>query len=667
VPHVNRPARAALTAAAATALVAGALAFAAPAQASPVRIAIAGTHPAWATAANRVSSQAVTTGTVDARVYLAGRNQAGLAAYAKAVSTPGNALYGHYLSPSQVMAAFGPTSAQVSAVQKWLAENSLTVTNVKAGVGGYVEVTGSIQDAVKAFGVTFGTFKGPDNKNDRAPSQTATAPAGVAADVLTVSGLDTAKHVAKPADNLPPPGPNYWVAPVCSQYYGQKIATSMPSAYGKKQPWTVCGYTPRQVRGAYHVAQSGMTGKGQTVAIVDAYASPTMQSDANQYATVTGDKPFRPGQYTQYLPAGFSLTNECGAQGWYGEETLDVEQVHGEAPDANVNYVGAASCEDTALIDALALIVNNHLASIVSDSWGEPFDQGAGLVGVFTQVFEAGAAEGIGFFFSSGDSGYESPAEDPGSDMIQADWPDSSPWVTSVGGTSLAIGRSNNYKWETSWGTLLDPLSADGKSWTYPPPGVYPDFYDGSGGGGVSTAFTQPSYQKGVVPNSLATALPTGTVNAVPMRVTPDVSALADPSTGVAVGQTTLQPDGTTYAFSLSRIGGTSVACPVFAGIEADAQQAAGHVLGFANPAIYTRFGTSAFHDVTDHPLGPGYLAEVRSNYTDPFTKTGPLITYLRTLGINGEGAEALPAVRGYDDSTGVGSPDYYVQSFLGY
>ena len=151
------------------------------------------------------------------------------------------------------------------------------------------------------------------------------------------------------------------------------------------------------------------------------------------------------------------------------------------------------------------------------------------------------------------------------------------------------------------------------------------------------------------------------------MRVVPDVSALADPSTGFLVGETTLQPDGTTYAFSLSRIGGTSVACPTFAGIEADAQQAAGHVLGFANPAIYQRYGTDAFHDVTDHPFGSRHLAEVRNNYTDPYTKTGPLVTYLRTLGIDGEGAAALPAVKGYDDATGVGSPDQLHPVVLGY
>ena len=665
--YVNRPWRAALIAAAATALVAGVLAFADPAQASSARTPIAGTHPSWANASTRVSPKAVITGTVDVRVYLAGHNQAGLAAYAKAVSTPGNALYGHYLTPSQVMAAYGPTSAQVSAVQKWLTESSLTVTNVKDEMGGYVEVTGSVQDAVKAFGTTFGMFKGPDGKKDRAPAQTATAPAGVAGDVLAVSGLDTASHFAKPTDELPPPGPNYWVAPPCSQYYGQKIATDKPSAYGTKQPYNVCGYTPRQIRGAYGVSQSGMTGKGATVAIVDAYASPTMPGDANQYAAVTGDKPFAPGQYKQVLAPNFAFTaaNQCDAPLWYGEQTLDIEAVHGMAPDANVVYFGAASCTDQDLGDALSLIVSNHSADIVSDSWGEPADL-AVILPVYEQLFRAGAAEGIGFFFSSGDSGYENPAEDPGSDMTQTDYPAESPNVTSVGGTSLAIGKSNNYEFETSWGTLLDPLAANGKHWQYPPPGKYPDFYDGSGGGGVSFDFTQPSYQKGIVPNSLATRLPNGTINATPMRVEPDVAALADPSTGILVGQTTLQPNGTSFAFSLSRIGGTSVSCPIFAGIEADAQQAAGHVLGFANPAIYQRFGTSAFRDVTDHPLGPGHLAEVRNNYTDPFTKTGPLVTFLRTLGINGEGTAALPAVKGYDDATGVGSPKNYIQSFLG-
>jgi len=665
MPSVNKRLKAVGTAAAAAALCAGAIAAASPSQAAP-RSAIPGSHPSWASASARVSTAPVTTGTVNARVYLAGQDPAGLSAYAAAVSQPGNAAYGHFLSPAQVAAKFGPASAQIDAVKAWLTGAGLTVTSVNASVDGYVAVSGSVSDAAKAFSVTFQNFRGPDKRTDRAPAQVASAPSSVSGAVLGVSGLDTATHQMKPGDTLPPPGPNYWVAPPCSEYYAQKIATTEPSAYGKKQPWTNCGYTPAQVRGAYGVSQSGMTGKGQTVAVVDAYASPTMQADANQFAKVTGDKPFRPGQYQQYLPSTFTYTaaDECDAPGWYGEETLDVESVHGQAPDANVRFVAAASCLDPDLLASLAYIVDHHLASIVSDSWGEPSDD-ATLTSEYDQVFKVGAIEGIGFFFSSGDSGYESPSEDPGSDQIQTDYPPSSPWVTSVGGTSLAIGKSKNYEFETSWGTLLDPLSADGKSWQYTPPGLYPDYYDGSSGGGVSTTYTQPFYQRGVVPYSLATHLPNGTTSKTPMRVEPDVSALADPSTGILVGQTTLQPDGTTYAFALSRIGGTSVACPVFAGIEADAQQAARHVLGFADPAIYQRFGTGAYDDVTDHPLGPGYLAEVRNNYTDPSTKTGPLVTWLRTLGIDGEGAEALPAVKGYDDSTGVGSPKYYIQSYF--
>jgi subtilase family serine protease len=636
----------------------------ASAQSAP-RMAFADTHPAWATAANRLAQRP--TGTVTTNVYLAGQDPAGLAAYATAASTPGNALYRHFLTPAQVMARFGPTAAQISAVKSWLTGSGMTVTATKDALGGYVQVQGTLAQAAATFGTSFGTFRGPEKKAYRAPAASATAPADVAADVSAINGLDSAPHYMKAQDTLPPAPANYWVAQPCSQYYGQKPAISEPKAAGKVAPWTNCGYTPKQVAGAYNVTQSGMTGRGQTVAIVDAYASPTMEADANQFSTVTGGQRFKAGQYTQDLSSVWTQTapDECDASGWYGEETLDVESVHGMAPNANVVYVGAASCTDEDLLAALSLIVDNHLASIVTNSWGEPYD-GATLTSTFDQVFQAGAAEGIGFFFSSGDSGYESPAQDPGSDQIQVDYPSTSPYVTSVGGTSLAIGAANNYEWETPWGTLLNPLSTDGKSWQFSLPGQYPDFWDGGGGGGVSGQYDQPAYQKGVVPNKLSISLPNGVSATQPMRVTPDVSALADASTGILVGETVLQPDGTTYAFSLSRIGGTSVASPTFAGIEADAQQAAGHALGFANPVIYQRYNTRAFHDVTENPLGSGTLYEVRNNYTDPSTKGGPLITWLRALGIDGEGAAALVGTKGYDDATGVGSPDLYIQSFEG-
>ncbi len=668
MPHVTRL-RVVSATIAAGALTLGTLAVTTAAQAGTTRRAIANTHPSWAVAAKRLSSKA--SGTVSAKVYLAPSNQTALAQQVAAVSNPQSSQYRHYLTAAEARAKYAPSQAEISSVRSWLISSGLSVTGVSAAspAAAYIAVRGSVAAASKAFGVSFATFRGPGGQTDRAPESAATAPSSVAGSVLAVAGLDTAKSAIKPA--LPPPGPNYWVAKPCSTYYGQKVATNKPKAYGRHQPWTNCGYTPAQVRGAYGVTASGKTGAGQTVAIVDAYASPTIKNDANRFATVVGDQPFGAGQFRQYQAGPYTLAaaNKCDAPGWYGEETLDVESVHGMAPGANVRYVAAGSCQDSDLIQADALIVNNGLASIVSNSWGEPASFST-ISDAFNAVFELGAVEGIGFFFSSGDNGYEGPGEDAASPYDQVDFPTSSPYVTSVGGTSVAIGQKRNYEWETSWGTLIDPLvhTKTGEKWQYTPPGPYPSGYDGSSGGGVSTVYGQPFYQRHVVPTSLAEQLPNGQTSSTPMRVVPDVSALADPSTGILVGQTTLQPDGTTYAFSLSRIGGTSVAAPVFAGIEADAQQAAGADLGFANPLIYFldrhhRYSSKspAFNDVTDHPLGPGYLAEVRNNYTNPATRQGPLLTYLRTLGIDGEGADALPAVQGYDDSTGVGSPANYI------
>jgi subtilase family serine protease len=694
MPHVNRL-RVISAAAAVGALTLSGFAMATAAQAVS-RKAIAGTHPPWANAAHRVASPAVSSGTVNARVYLAGRNPAGLAGYATAVSTPGNALYRHFLSPAQVHARFGTTSARLGAVESWLRGAGLSITSVSNQVaGGYIAVRGSTAAASKAFAVTFGAYQ-TGGTVVRAPGQAASAPGSVAASILTVSGLSTAKQMERPAiatagssagsamlastarptaatgsarsvpaAKLPPAGPNFWVARPCAAYYGQLIATKKPAAYGKHQPYALCGYTPRQIRAAYGVTASGETGKGQTVAIVDAFASPTMLKDANEYAKVVGDQPFARGQYRQHLPARFNSVGPCDAPNWYGEQTLDVESVHGLAPDAKVRYVAAASCNDMDLAGALAYIVNHRVASIVSNSWGTVEDGATGTVGVYHLIFEAGAAEGIAFMFSSGDDGYEAPAEDPGfSDKIQVDYPTSDPLVTSVGGTSLAVGATNNYRFETSWGTMLDPLAKGGTSWQFTPPGPYPASYDGSGGGGTSTLFKQPAYQKGVVPGSLSQTLPGGKHSTTKMRVVPDVSAYADPATGFEIGETVLQPDGRTQAFSLSRIGGTSLACPTFAGIEADAQQAANGALGFANPILYevSALDSKAFHDVTDFPLGPTHLAQVRVDYTDPFTKAKPLVYNLRTLGINGEGIEALHAVAGFDDATGIGSPRQYIQ-----
>ncbi|MET7910975.1 S53 family peptidase [Streptomyces avermitilis] len=635
--------RAGVSMAATLPLLAGALALGIPAAHAadgPSRDTLAGTKPAWATAT--ADKGATDNGSqVSARVYLAGKDAAGLAAYAKAVSDPNSASYGKYLSAQQAQARFGATKAQVAAVTDWLKSAGLKVTG---STQHYVTVTGDVAAAEKAFGTQLHNYvKG--GKTYRAPAKTASAPAALDGAVLTVTGLDNAPHKATHADTLPPPDAVFHNSGPYSSYYGSKVATSLPKAYGKKVPYAVKGYTGKQLRAAYGAGKA--TGKGVTVAITDAYASPTIASDAATYAGKHGDAQYTKGRLTQVLPSDYTKTEECGAAGWYGEETLDVEAVHAVAPKANIVYVGAASCYDSDLLDSLNKVVDGHLADIVSNSWGDiEANETPDVAAAYDQTFKLGAIEGIGFYFSSGDNGDEVA----NTGTKQVDTPANSAWVTAVGGTSLAVGKGDKYQWETGWGTLKASLSADGKSWT-----SFPGAYSSGAGGGTSKTVAQPFYQRGVVPQSLAKAN-----GSTPMRTVPDISAIADPNTGFKVGQTQTFPDGT-QKYDEYRIGGTSLAAPVIAGVQALAQeQRGGRAIGFANPAIYDRFGTKLYHDVVDKPTGRD-LAVARVDFTNGFDAAGGLLTSVRSLGKD----SSLKAVKGYDDVTGVGSPaPGYVTSY---
>ncbi|MEV0557924.1 S53 family peptidase [Streptomyces sp. NPDC050597] len=637
-------ARAGVSMAATLPLLAGALALGIPAAHASTdpdgRDTLQGTKPLWATAQADKGATADAS-RVSARVYLAGRDAAGLSAYAKAVSDPSSPSYGKYLSAGQADARFGATKAQVANVTAWLKSAGLTVTDTTRH---YLSVTGEVADAEKAFGTQLHNYaKG--RKTYRAPSRTASTPAALNGAVLTVTGLDNAPHKADHSDTLPPPDAVFHNAGPFSSYYGSKTATTLPKAYGTKIPYAVKGYTGKQLRAAYGAGRA--TGKGVTVAITDAYASPTIAADAATYAAKHGDAAYGGGQLSQVLPTQYTRTEECGAAGWYGEETLDVEAVHAVAPASNIVYVGAESCYDDDLLDSLGKIVDGHLADIVSNSWGDiEANQTPDLAAAYDQVFQLGAIEGIGFYFSSGDNGDEVA----NTGTKQVDTPANSAWVTAVGGTSLAVGKGDTYKWETGWGTLRATLSDDGKSWT-----DFPGAYTSGAGGGTSATVKQPFYQRGVVPSALAKAN-----GKQAMRTVPDISAIADPNTGFLVGQSQTFPDGT-QKYDEYRIGGTSLASPVIAGIQALAQQQrGGHPIGFANPAIYDRYGSRLYHDVTDRPTGRD-LAVARVDFVNSFDASEGLLTSVRSLGKD----SSLKAVRGYDDVTGVGSPAAgYVTSY---
>lgn len=106
-------------------------------------------------------------------------------------------------------------------------------------------------------------------------------------------------------------------------------------------PFAVCGYGPQQLSGAYGVTDSGFTGKGITVAVVDGFALPTMAKDLNQWNKNRGWQKMRKGQYMEDVPTGTGYS-----AGRAGEEALDVEAIHSMAPDANILYAAAKTPSD---------------------------------------------------------------------------------------------------------------------------------------------------------------------------------------------------------------------------------------------------------------------------------------------------------------------------------
>ena len=602
--------------------------------------ALPGSIPGWANAKN-YKGAADPKGDVGFRVYLGWTDPSAAASLASAVSDPHSSSYGKYLTPAQFRQRFAPSQAQVGAVQSWLKSQGFSVEYTPQN-NHYVSAEGTVAQAEAAFGTSFGEYS-VNGLTVRSPEANVTIPDSLSGVVSGVVGLDdSAQFVVTNHTNGDAPPPAAFVsAQPCSAYWGDKQATGFTNTYGTGTlPYAPCGYTPSQIRGAYGIA--GYDGSGQTVAIIDAYAAPTIAADVNQWSVNRGLPQMSGGQLTQVVAPGTCHHPERGQkqdpQGWYGEETLDVEAVHGMAPAANIVCVGAPNNFQD-LDAALNYVVDKRVAPIVTNSYGWPTElQPPGFIKPYEDTILQGAIEGIGIYFSSGDNSDESQVVG----YQTADWPASSPFVTAVGGTTLAVGASNNYLFETGWGTTSS--SWTGTAWSQTPPG--PWLY--GAGGGVSRLFAEPSYQQGVVPAGVFAAQGrTG-------RVVPDIAAVADPNTGYLIGETQTFPDGS-VKYAEYRIGGTSLSSPLIAGIMALANQAAGHPLGFVNPLLYGLAGTSAFTDVVNPS---STVAMVRSNYVNGVDASNGLSYVLRTA----NQTLSLHTTPGYDDVTGLGTP---TSSFL--
>lgn len=274
-------------------------------------------------------------------------------------------------------------------------------------------------------------------------------------------------------------------------------------------------FAPAQIQQAYgfsSITFNGApgTGQGETIAIVDAYDDPKIQSDLNIFDSQFGLPATTVIRVNQTGGTSYPASDPSG--GWELEEALDVEWAHAMAPQASIMLVEANSATDTDLLAAVKYAAAH--ANVVSMSWG-----GSEFSGESSYDSAYFAKAGVVFVASSGDSG------------APASWPAVSPNVLSVGGTALTLGAGNAWSSEVGWS---------------------------DSGGGPSTGESQPSYQNGVVTQTSKT------------RATPDVAYDGSPSTGFAVYDS-VPYSGTTYGWL--GVGGTSAGAPQWAALLAIADQ----------------------------------------------------------------------------------------------
>jgi subtilase family serine protease len=520
--------------------------------------------------------------------------------YATAASTPGTSLFGRYLSPSQFAARFGATPRQADAVEAWLRSAGFTGVTTDAQRS-YVRATAPVSVIDHALHVKVRYYAQPSRQARpyalRANDRPVSVPASLAGSVLGITGLDNAPPAmtwstqarlapgpltpasgpATPA-KVPPPlqgaGPSF----PCSAWYGQHYARHLPQVYGSTQfPTQVCGYSAAQLRHAYEY-DPRYTGKGQTIALVELGLVPYMFRTLQDFARFND---VASPDATGYRELSIGQGDDCGTP-FDIEEQMDVETTYALAPGATRLVVGGDSCDNgdyglQALFNAVAVILDGTgdkpLASIISNSWeGFSENQPSEIDSIEHSLLVRAAAEGVGMYFSAGDSsGILTPASDP--------------YAISVGGTTLGVGNTDPRLFETGWSTGM---------YTDPTGGWQFQGEEGGTGGGQSQLWAQPAYQHGVVPAALARA-PGNRAGLV--RTVPDISADADPFTGMAVGTMTLSSAGQPVSYATMPTGGTSLSTPLIAALVADAQQGMPRPFGFLNPALYRLARTRALHD----------------------------------------------------------------------
>jgi subtilase family serine protease len=623
---------------------------------------------------------------IDLTVWLKLRGRAGLNRTLMEQHTSG----APWLSEEQIEQAHAPAATNVEAVSAFLTAQGLTVT----GVGPhnlYVKATGTAETVDSAFQVALHeyTLRG---MTFRASSMKPTLPARLAPVVASVGGLSdlgAKPMIARPtrgsantnivapndgeglpampvplsgagANGLffsaqcfyPPTTLSFSSSSATASYSGGVYGASINNtAIGNLPP---CGYQPSDMQTAYNLTplyKAGLDGTGETIAIVDAFGSTTIQADLATFSAAMGLPPANLTVIGTPTESNFSTDR---AAGWATETTLDVEWVHAIAPGAKILLVIAPNNSFDNLFTAIATAVQQPGVVSISNSWsGEESFTDAPLRAAADSILKLAGAKGISVNFASGDSGNE--AINLG--YLDVNYPASSPYATGVGGVSVALDQNKHILFQTAWGNNITRVAgpiAGGSAPDDPP--INEGFLYG-GGGGVSNVYPLPPFQAFL-----------GIWG--PRRLVPDISWVADPYTGV---EFIFTGDSAGHQF-IGTIGGTSLATPMFSALWGIAAQKAKRPLGQAAPLLYT-LPPGAITDVVapfsftnatgtlvdangTQKLSPSELALplqgqptfLSALYNSPYSTSW----FVLSFGTD----SSLPTTPGWDPATGLGTPN---------
>jgi len=512
--------------------------------------------------------------TITLDLVLKTRNSGKLTSTALAVNTAGNKQFKKYLTPTQFRQKFGQSTTTTKRLATYFKAHHLKVTTYNNGL--IMQLKGSASAVNATFATKLKTARYHGEKIQYA-KKTPKLPKNVAKPIKAVVGITNMVKLSSLADT-------------------SSTSSDGPTSDGAPQNFlTQYDATTK--------ATQGNKGKGQTIGIIS--FSKVVKPDITHFWSAEG---------VSSSASRISVKATGGDNVWgdvdpgNDETALDVEQAGAIAPKAKIR-VYTASLSDVGWINSFASAFAENKASSLSLSWGlsEGVLQSLNKYHLLTPLYGSimstllaqGATQGISIFAASGDTGaYGESLQRDGSttEGIYANFPANNPWVTATGGTTLPVegtlanGITVKVDRERTWGGdyLFDAYQKD-KAFFTKNDDLMGMLQAGSGGG-ISTLYGTPKYQKGVsgvntynarqyltasgLPN-LNASLIQGTASG---RNYPDVVADADPLTGY---------DSYTRADGWDVIGGTSVVAPQFAAMTAVINSNRSKRMGLWNPQIY--------------------------------------------------------------------------------